>query len=96
MLEMHSREEGSAAIRPSTTFALLYFFFFVIFYSFFSPLFDALRVRIFFVERQADANRNCTLDILAIGTGFEIFVQVHIRTRCKLANGALVIDTFYY
>ena len=27
MLEMHSREEGSAAIRPSTTFALLYFFF---------------------------------------------------------------------
>lgn len=61
MLEMHPREEGSAAIHRVRH--SLYFIFCYRLFSFFSPLFDALRVRIFFVERQSDANHNCTLDI---------------------------------
>lgn len=94
MLEMHSREEGSAAIHRVRH--SLYFIFCYLLFFFLAIIRRTAGAHIFLVERQSDANRNCTLDISAIGTGFQIFVQVHVRTRCKLGNGALVIDTFHY
>lgn len=48
-----------------------------------SPLFGALRVRIFFVERQSDANCNCTLVVMfrgddGIGSSFQIFASKYV------------------
>lgn len=78
--------------------------FFVASYSFFfSPLFDALRVRIFFVERQSDANCNCTLvvmfrAVMVVGASFQIFAHKYIFPSAlwTVENEALVIDMFHY
>lgn len=96
MLEMHSREEGSAAIHR--VWHSLYFIFLFIFYSFFPSRYYSTHCGCaYFLSRGSPMQIAIVLDISAVGTGFQIFAQVHIfRTRCELGNGALVIDTFYY
>lgn len=83
----------------SVRFALLRIF--VTFHLFFpSPLFDALRARIFFLPGEGVArreSRDCTLDVSA-KRGESRFSNFYSSTHTarRLGNGALVIVTFHY